>query len=313
MIRGACTPGGFLSFMAAVGMLYNPLRKLSKMHGVLQKSLAAADRIWEIVDQKTESAESAKQIGFNGLTDSIVYKNVYFNLKKGKPLLKQVNLNIQAGTKAALLGFSTSDRMALVDLIPRFYEVSSGQILIDGADISQYSIKSLRAGIGILSRKVILFNDTVKNNITLRENNINKQHIKAAEKACLHDFIKTLPAGYETVLNTNSSLFSRKQKKLLNIARIFCKNPDILIIDDSDTSLDMGSDKLLEQAITALMKDRTSLIITSRLSIAKACDKIVVMDKGIIIEQGAHSELSQAGGYYHKLSEYEFFNRRELS
>jgi subfamily B ATP-binding cassette protein MsbA len=314
VIEGISTPGQFFSFMTAVGMLYNPLRKLSKMHGVLQKSLAAADRVWEILEQRTEISGQEGLITFKGLKSAIVFKNVSLSIEGGKPVLENINLSIKAGESVALLGFSGSGRTALVDLIPRFYDLDGGEILLDGINLRDYTMKSLRERIGIVSQETIIFADTIKNNIALEQEEIdNSRVVEASKKAFLHDFIISLPAGYETVLDVNNDGFSKKQRRLLTFARTFYKNPDILIIDETDTTLDAGSDGLIAQILTELMKNKTSLIITPSLGVARLCSQIIVMDKGKIVEQGTHEELSSKSGLYQKLSGLPLFDRRSSS
>ncbi len=311
VIEGRSTPGQFFSFMTAVGMLYNPLRKLSKMHGVLQKSLAAADRVWGLLDYETEFAGQTDLIDFEGLKESVVFKDVCFSVDGKKNILENISLRIEAGKCVSILGFSGSGKHALADLLSRLYTINKGEILLDGVALDRYTIESLRRRIGIVSSSTILFNDTIRNNITLGQAEVAANQVEeAARKANLRDFITSLPDGYETVLGEGGIKLSRINKQLLTVARIFYNNPDVVVVNEIEHAAHLKTDSLIENILFELMRNRTAIIITTKFSIARKCGQIVVIDKGKVLQQGTHEELMAQEGLYKRLSGRDTFDRR---
>ncbi|MFQ5645476.1 MAG: ABC transporter ATP-binding protein [bacterium] len=309
VIMGHTSPGTFFSFLAALGMLYAPLRKLSKMHGVVQKSLAAAERVFEVLDEKNEIVDRKEAIPLERLEDSIVFNNVTFSYDGESDVLKDINLSTRLGESIALVGLSGGGKSTLVDLIARFYEVNQGTITLDQVDIRDYQVKSLRESIAIVTQEAVLFNDTIMNNIAYgRENPDRQEVIKAARMAYAHDFINALPDGYETMIQERGTNFSGGQRKRITLARAFYKNADILILDEASSELDSESEELVKQALEKLLEGKTAFIVAHRLSTIMHCDQILVIEKGRITERGTHQELLEQRGVYRKLCSLQFID-----
>lgn len=308
VISGATTPGTFFSFMTALIMLYDPIKKLSTMNNVVQQSMAAAERVFEMLDTKVEITDNDRALDIREFKDRIGFNDVWFQYNSNNGMvLKGINLTIKKGEVVALVGSSGAGKSTLVDMIPRFHDVTKGSINIDSHDIRNISLNSLRRQIGIVTQETILFNDTVKNNISYGRVDAGMDDIhKAAESAYAHDFIMEMPSGYDTVIGERGVKLSGGQRQRLSIARAILKNPAILILDEATSSLDSESEKMVQQALENLMKDRTTFVIAHRLSTVLNAGRIVVIDDGRIVETGRHDELLAHGGIYRKLYEMQF-------
>lgn len=308
VISGATTPGTFFSFMTALIMLYEPIKKLSTMNNVVQQSMAAAERVFEMLDTKVDIISNDGAVEIKEFKDRISFNDVWFQYNSNNGMvLKGINLTIKKGEVVALVGSSGAGKSTLVDMIPRFHDVTNGSINIDSHDIRNITLNSLRRQIGIVTQETILFNDTVKNNISYGRVDAGMDDIhKAAESAYAHDFIMDMPSGYDTVIGERGVKLSGGQRQRLSIARAILKNPAILILDEATSSLDSESEKMVQQALENLMKDRTTFVIAHRLSTVLNAGRIVVIDDGRIIETGRHDELLAHGGIYRKLYEMQF-------
>ncbi|MBI4377573.1 MAG: ATP-binding cassette domain-containing protein [Nitrospinae bacterium] len=308
VIKGVTTPGTFFSFLAALIMLYDPIRKLSTMNSVLQQSLAAAERVFKLLDTNVDIVNKDGAIELKGFKDRLHFEDVWFQYNRDNGMvLKGINLEIKRGDVIALVGSSGGGKSTLVDMIPRFYDVTKGAIKIDGYNIQDLTLNSLRRQIGIVTQETILFNDTVKNNISYGMVDANMEEIwNAARSAHAHDFIVEMPSGYDTVIGERGVKLSGGERQRISIARAILKNPAILILDEATSSLDTESEKVVQKALENLMKDRTTFIIAHRLSTVLNADTIIVIDDGRIVETGRHEELLAHGGIYKRLYEMQF-------
>ncbi len=308
VIAGASTPGTFFSFMGAVLMLYGPVKKLSKLNNVVQAGLAGADRVFEIIEKKTDIKEIANPVIIKPGSHDVSFKDVSF--KYGDvTALKNINLTAAAGEVIALVGMSGGGKTSLVNLIPRFYDVWKGALLIDGIDIRTASIASLRDQIAIVTQSPILFNDTIRNNIAYGNHNASEEDIeKAAKAAYAYDFIQRLPKKFDTSIGELGSRLSGGERQRLCIARALVKDAPILILDEATSSLDTESEMLVQKALENLMKGRTTFVIAHRLSTISYADRIIVIVGGRIVEEGTHKDLIAKQGEYHKLYQMQFSN-----
>ena len=278
------------------------------MNSVVQQSIAAAERVFEMLDTKIDITDNDGAIDIREFKDKIGFNDVWFQYNSNNGMvLKGINLTIIKGEVVALVGSSGAGKSTLVDMIPRFHDVTKGSINIDSYDIRDITLNSLRRQIGIVTQETILFNDTVKNNISYGRVDAGMAEIqKAAESAYAHDFIMEMPSGYDTVIGERGVKLSGGQRQRLSIARAILKNPAILILDEATSSLDTESEKMVQQALENLMKDRTTLVIAHRLSTVLNANRIVVIDDGRIVEIGRHDELLSHGGIYKKLYAMQF-------
>jgi subfamily B ATP-binding cassette protein MsbA len=308
VITGASTPGTFFSFLTALLMLYEPLRKLSRVNSTLQAALAAAGRVFAVIDTPSERTYEANRPALPAVRRALVFHEVSMRYRPTSPLvLRGINLRVEAGEVVALVGMSGAGKTSLVDLIPRFYEPASGHITIDDVDIGHVSLASLRAQIGIVSQDIILFDDTVRQNILYGHLEAGgRQVIEAARAAYAHDFIMRMPQEYETIIGERGIRLSGGEKQRIAIARALLKNPPILILDEATSSLDSESEQMVQYALENLMKDRTTFVIAHRLSTVRYADKIVVLHAGTIVEIGCHDALLTRGGHYRRLYEKQF-------
>lgn len=311
VVLGHTTPGNFFSFMAALMMTYSPVRKISKANNAIQQALAAASRVFELLDTESEIKEKENAISLPELSRDIAFENVTFQYNfGGEPVLKNINLKVEKGMKIALIGMSGVGKSTLMDLLPRFYNPHEGKILIDGIDIKDVTLASLRAQIGVVSQEIILFNDTFRNNIRFGKLDATDEQIEAAAKAAYaHNFIIASPQGYDTVIGDRGVRLSGGERQRIAIARALLKNPPILILDEATSSLDTESEYMVQNALENLMKDRTTFIIAHRLSTVRNVDKIMAMEGGRIVEIGTHAELLSSSGIYSRLHDMQF--RRE--
>ena len=306
----AMTAGDFVAFLGAVFSLYAPCKNLARVNNMMQQARAASAEILEILDIESEVKECEGAESLPGLEREIRFNNVSFSYSGGKRLLADINLSAGVGEIIAIVGTSGVGKTTLVNLIPRFYDCLSGSITFDGKDIKDVTIKSLRRQIGIVTQEVILFNDTVLNNIRYGNSDISEEEvIKSARAANAHGFIEDLPRGYETVIGDRGELLSGGERQRIAIARAILKNPAVLILDEATSSLDSESEMLVQEAVNNLMKDRTVFVIAHRLSTIKHAHQIIVLDKGRIVESGIHEELIKREGVYKRLYDLQFRSR----
>jgi ATP-binding cassette, subfamily B, bacterial MsbA len=302
VINGSMTPGAFFSFLTAMFMAYTPIRKLSGSNNQLQQSLAAAERVFSVLDLKTEQDAERGQLELPRIAEWVTFEDVTFHYA-----LNDINLTIRAGEMVALVGSSGSGKTTLVNLIPRFYEPTAGRILIDGVDIQSYTLRSLRSQIGMVSQDVVLFDDSIRNNIAFgREDATDEEIIRAARLAYAHEFVDRLPQGYQTVVGEKGVKLSGGERQRLAIARAILRDPPLLILDEATSALDTESERVVQLALANLMKNRTTIVIAHRLSTIQQADRIMVLARGSIIEVGTHDELLRRGGQYQRLHAMQF-------
>ncbi len=296
----------FLTFAIAMMMLYDPAKKLSRIHLHIQQTSAAADRIFELLDTPVLIQDAPGAADFSGPVESISFDNVNFAYDAA-PVLQNINVTVRAGERMAIVGGSGMGKTTLVNLVPRFYDVTDGRVLLNGSDIRSFTIRSLRRQIGIVTQETILFNDTVAKNIAYGQTDALREKIEeAARRANAHDFIAKLPNGYDSVIGERGAMLSLGQCQRIAIARAILRNPPILILDEATSALDTESERLVQAALNDLMQGRTVLAIAHRLSTIINCDKIVVVDKGQIVELGTHRELLDLNGIYRRLYDMQF-------
>lgn len=305
VISGTSTPGNFFSFTAALLMLYEPIKRLNKENHNVQQGLAASQRVFEIIDREPEIAEKKDAIQLDQVQGCITFKDVFFKYED-KMILKNLNLRIEKNEVIAVVGESGVGKTTLVNLIPRFYDIAGGSIEIDGVDIRDVTLKSLRENIALVTQDVILFNDTIKNNIAYGVESDMARIEEAARTAFAHEFIVKLPKGYDTVVGEKGARLSGGQKQRVAIARALHKNAPILILDEATSSLDTASEMEVQKALENLMKGRTTIIIAHRLSTVMNADRIIVIDGGTIIQEGTHTQLIETEGSYKNLYNLQF-------
>ncbi len=308
VINGTMTPGAFFSFMAAMLLAYTPIRKLSGSNNLIQQALAAAERVFDVLDMKTEPVQVQGMVPLPGIHRAIEFQGVSLRYESQRiPALINVDLTIRPGEVIALVGSSGSGKTTLVSLLPRFYEPSEGRILIDGVPLDSYDLQSLRAHIGIVSQEIVLFDDTVRNNIAFGRTGASEAEIEQAAKlAYAQDFILRLSDGYESLIGERGLKLSGGERQRLAIARALLRDPPLLILDEATSALDTESERIVQLALANLMKNRTTLVIAHRLSTIQNADRIVVLDRGTIVETGSHEELLRRGGAYHRLHALQF-------
>ncbi|MDP9132730.1 MAG: lipid A export permease/ATP-binding protein MsbA [Nitrospirota bacterium] len=308
VIGGSMTPGEFFSFLTAMFMAYTPIRRLSGSNNSIQQALAAAERVFSVLDLKTEQDAEKGRLELPHIGQSVTFDDVTFHYEsQAVPALDDINLTIRAGEMVALVGSSGSGKTTLVNLIPRFYEPTSGRVLIDGVDIQSYSLRSLRSQMGMVSQDVVLFDDSIRNNIAFgRENATDEDIIRAARLAYAHDFVERLPQGYQTVVGEKGVKLSGGERQRLAIARAILRDPPLLILDEATSALDTESERVVQLALANLMKNRTTVVIAHRLSTIQRADRIMVLARGSIVEVGTHDELLRRGGQYQRLHAMQF-------
>ena len=308
VIQGVSTPGTFFSFLAALILLYEPIKRLTNVNNTIQQGIAGAQRVFSIIDAVPEIRNKPEAIPLPAISKAIDIRNVTFRYED-TPVLKQINLTVRAGEAVAFVGMSGGGKTTLVNLIPRFYDVSEGQILIDGRDIRDVTMESLRAQIGIVTQQTILFNDSFRNNIIYWY--IEKTEadvIRAAKAANAHHFIMNLPDGYDTVIGEQGTKLSGGERQRISIARALLKDAPILVLDEATSSLDTEAEIEVQEALENLMKGRTTLVIAHRLSTIRNADRIVVLVNGEIVEEGTHEALLDKKGEYFRLYQMQFKN-----
>ena len=308
VINGTMTPGAFFSFMAAMLLAYTPVRKLSGANNLIQQALAAAERVFDVLDMKTEQTQTQGMVPLAGIHRAIEFQGVSLRYESQKvSALTKVDLTIRPGEVIALVGSSGSGKTTLVSLLPRFYEPTTGRILIDGVPLDSYELQSLRAHIGIVSQEIVLFDDTIRNNIAFGRTGASQAEVEQAAKlAYAHDFILRIPDGYDALIGERGLKLSGGERQRLAIARALLRDPPLLILDEATSALDTKSERIVQLALANLMKNRTTLVIAHRLSTIQNADRIVVLDRGTVVEIGSHEDLLRQGGSYHRLHALQF-------
>jgi len=308
VITGSSTAGTFFSFMAAVLMLYDPVKKLSGLNNAVQQGLAAADRIFDIIEMESDIKERKDPITIKRGPHRVTFEDVFFKYDNVM-VLKDINLDVQAGEVLALVGMSGGGKTSLVNLIPRFYDVTQGAIRIGGVDIRDVSLSSLRDQMAIVTQEPILFNDSVRNNIAYgKRDATEKEIIKAAEAAYAYDFIQNFPNKFDTNIGELGGRLSGGEKQRICIARALLKDAPILILDEATSSLDAEAEMLVQKALENLMKGRTTFVIAHRLSTIDYADRIVVIVNGRVEEEGKQEELMSMQGEFFKLYQMQYRN-----
>lgn len=307
IVRGSLSIGAFTALLVALAKLYDPMRKLSQTHNTYQQIFAASTRVFAILDEHTELADKPNAKTLTSFQENIILSDVSFYYPASdQAALKNINLTINKGQMVALVGKTGSGKSTLSNLLMRFSDVTAGKILLDGVDIRDIKLSSLRSQIALVSQQVVLFNDTIHNNIAYGRSDVSREEVEIAAKAAFaHDFIIER-GGYDVVVGENGSELSGGQRQRIAIARALLKNAPILILDEATSALDTESEQQVQKALNNLMQDRTTIVIAHRLSTIRQASSIVVLDKGQIIETGTHDELLAMGGLYQKLYELQF-------
>ncbi|HNW92644.1 MAG TPA: ABC transporter ATP-binding protein [bacterium] len=303
---GGITTGTFFTFMAALITLYKPLRSLTQVNNTLQQIVAAGERLFEILDAPAAVASRPDAPSLPPFAGMIEYRGVHFAYDD-EPVLRGIDLTITRGMRVAVVGSSGAGKTTLINLLPRFYDPTRGQVLIDGEDIRLVGLDSLRRQIGIVTQEVVLFNDTVRHNVAYGTANATDEQIMAAARAAnAAEFIAKLPEGLDTVIGERGMTLSGGERQRLSIARAILKNPPILLLDEATSNLDTESERAVQEALERLMAQRTTLVIAHRLSTVTTADLIIVLDGGRIVDRGKHEELLARGGLYQRLYELQF-------
>lgn len=310
---GALTLGQFMSFLLALAGMYAPIKRLNKVNLAMNTALSAAERVFQLLDVPNEVQEKRDAIRLTSIGRGVTFDKVSFAYGD-KPVLREVSFTVAPGEMVAIVGGSGAGKSTLVNLLPRFYDVSSGSVSVDGHDVRDLTLDSLRGLIGFVTQEVILFNDTVRNNIAYGRSDIPMERLRdAARSANAADFIEALPHGYDEVVGEGGVLLSGGQRQRIAIARALLKNPPILILDEATSALDSESERLVQQALLNLMEGRTTLVIAHRLSTIRRANKILVLDAGRVVEVGTHEELLRKRGLYTRLYEMQYFEERSFT
>ncbi len=308
VIAGAMTPGTFFSFLTAVFLMYTPIKRVASANNTIQQALAAADRVFTVLDVATEAARDTGTRELDGVRATIELRHVSFRYEGiENSALQDISLTVKTGEVLAIVGSSGAGKTTLVNLIPRFYDPTEGAILIDGTDLREVRLPAIRRQIGIVSQETLLFDDTVGHNIAYGKNEVNEEAITDAAKAAYaHEFIMRLPNGYGTLIGENGVKLSGGERQRLAIARALLRNPPILILDEATSSLDTESERMVQMALANLMKGRTTFVIAHRLSTVQRADRIAVLAGGRLVEIGRHEELLAKAGVYQRLYQMQF-------
>jgi len=311
---GRLTAGEFTSFLAALLFMYAPIKKLSRVNANLQQAISASERIFEVLDVHTEVCESPGASALPPFAQAIEFKDVSFGYEDGhgRSTLRGVSFTVRAGQMVAIVGRSGAGKTTLVNLLPRFYDVTSGAILIDGSDLRDLTLASLRAQIGMVTQETVLFDDTIAGNIAYGTPGATPGQIEAAARAAnAHDFIASQPEGYQTTIGERGQRLSGGQRQRLAIARALLKNSPLLILDEATSALDSESERLVQQALATLMMNRTSFVIAHRLSTVRRADAIIVLERGRIVEIGKHDDLiARPNGSYARLHQMQLLEAK---
>jgi subfamily B ATP-binding cassette protein MsbA len=307
ILHHAQTAGGFVAFLYALLKSYEPVKRLTGVSNAYQQALGASEQVFHYLDSKPEMTDKPGALGLPPFKQEIVFENVDFDYEDGVPLLRGIDLCIAKGEVVAIVGSSGAGKSTLASLIPRFFDVTRGRILVDGHDVRDVTLNSLRSQIGIVTQETILFNDTVYNNICYGSRWPTEAQVhEAARVALAEDFILEMPNGYQTVIGERGQRLSGGQRQRIAIARALLKNPPLLILDEATSELDSESELLVQRALANLMAGRTVVVIAHRLSTVRRAERIVVIDRGAICEVGSHDDLINRGGIYQRLHELQF-------
>lgn len=299
--------GQLFAFILWINMLYRPIRMLADKFNIIQRGLVRSKNIFEVLDDNQTIVNTNEIKVTSELKGNVSFKNVSFAYNEPEYVLKDVSFDIKAGETVAFVGATGAGKSSIINILSRFYEFQKGTIQIDGEDIRQYTISSIRKGIAVVLQDVFLFSDTIFNNITLKDKSITKEQvIEAAKQVGVHDFIMKLPGDYDFNVRERGNTLSTGQRQLISFIRAYVYNPKILVLDEATSSVDTETEQLIQSAIEKLTKGRTSIIVAHRLSTIKNADNIIVLDKGKIIEQGNHQELLEKEGYYNSLYEIQY-------
>jgi ABC-type multidrug transport system fused ATPase/permease subunit len=290
-----------------IGMLFNPLRQIADKFNEMQMGMIAANRVFDIIDTEEEVQQNGTIVA-NHFEGNIRFEKVRFSYIKDEEVLKGISLEVKAGETIAIVGSTGAGKSTIINLLNRFYEINSGEIYIDNLNINVFTLESLRKQIAIVLQDVFLFADTIYNNITLNNSTISREEvIAAAKKIGVHDFIMSLPKGYDYDVKERGVMLSSGQRQLIAFLRAYVSNPSILILDEATSSIDTYSEELIQRATETITKGRTSIVIAHRLATIINADKIIVMDKGQIVESGSHKNLlNKTNGYYKNLYDSQF-------
>ena len=300
------TVGAIISFIQMAQMLFRPLRQIADKFNQLQMGIVSGERVFKVIDTES-SIDKSGDIDASGLQGNITFKDVRFSYVKGEEILKGINFTVEKGETIAIVGSTGAGKSTIINLISRFYELDSGEILVDGVPVEDYNINSLRNQVAVVLQDVFLFSDSILNNITLKDENISLEDVKeAAKQIGIHDFIESLPNGYDYNVKERGAMLSSGQRQLIAFLRAYVSSPSILILDEATSSVDTESEQMIQYATDKITKNRTSIVIAHRLATIKKADKILVMDKGTIVEQGTHKQLLKKEGYYRNLYEKQF-------
>jgi subfamily B ATP-binding cassette protein MsbA len=310
---GIISPGDFGSFVMAIFLMYTPINRLSRANNVIQQGVACFERVQDILSHEPQIQDSPQAKPLPPIKGSVKFENITFQYQEERPVLDGIDFEVLPTEKVALVGLSGAGKTTIINLLSRFYEPSSGRITIDGIDISDVTLASLRSQIGLVTQELVLFNDSVRHNIAygLEEKSLD-EIIAAAKAAKAHDFIIGLPDGYDMLIGEKGGLLSSGQRQRLAIARALLKDPPILILDEATSALDSEAERLIQIALENVMKDRTTFVIAHRLSTIRHVDKIFVVDKGKIVEAGKHEELCSREGLYGKLYDLQFPEEEDI-
>ena len=304
--------GELTAFIMMIPMMFRPLNQIANKFNTLLMGMVAAERVFKVLDTESNINESGNKIA-NNLRGDIQFKNINFSYNESEIVLKNISFEIKAGTTTAIVGSTGAGKSTIINLINRFYEINSGDILIDGTNIKEFSLSSLRNQIGFVSQDVHLFSDTILHNITLNNSNISFDQVKrASAEIGVHDFIKTLPNGYNYNVRERGIMLSTGQRQLISFLRAYVTDPRILILDEATSSIDTDSEILIQKAIEKMTDNRTSLVIAHRLSTIRNADNIIVMNLGEIVEQGTHQELLKINGFYKKLYDTQLKSQKNM-
>jgi ATP-binding cassette subfamily B protein len=305
-LSGTMTPGMLLEFSTFITMMYRPIRQMADNFNVLQMGVVNAERVFKLLDTHAEQEDNGK-VDATTLGGNIAFNDVTFSYVENQPVLKNLSLNIPSGSMVALVGSTGAGKSSIAGLLNRFYEFEQGSITIDGHDIRDLKLQSLREHIALVSQDVFLFNDTIMNNITLRDSSISEEDvIRASEEIGAHSFIERLPGGYQYNVRERGGMLSVGQRQLISFVRAYVRNPKILVLDEATSSIDTESEILIQRATERITSNRTSIVIAHRLSTVQRANIINVIEKGQIAESGSHQELIKQGGMYKRLFELQF-------
>lgn len=309
--KGHATSGDIFLYVLFIYMLYRPIRQLADRFNTLQRGMVSMERVFKVLDTNSTIENSGSRTT-ESLKGNIEFKNVWFAYNDEDWVLKNISFKIKRGETLALVGATGAGKSSIINLLGRYYQINKGEILLDGVNIDEFELTNLRKFMSIVLQDVFLFSDSIYNNITLFSENITKEQvIEAAKKIGAHDFIEQLPGGYDYDVKERGALLSVGQKQLISFIRAYVHQPEILILDEATSSIDSESEELIKHATEVLTKDRTSIIVAHRLSTIKNATKIMVIDRGEIVEEGSHNDLIKTDGHYKKLYDYQFKDKTE--